>query len=76
MDAFKTSEYVEKISEEIHSIFTDLEETLKSDNMDQRKEMKDKFDQKMREFVAKYDPYPELHKPVEYIRNGLGSWFT
>ena len=34
------------------------------------------FDQKLRELVVKYDPYPELHKPVGYIRNGLGSWFT
>ena len=38
--------------------------------------MKEKFDMRMEETVKRYDPYEELHKPVEYIRNGLGSWFT
>ncbi len=38
--------------------------------------MKTSFDARMEELVRKYVPYPELHKPVEYIRNGPGSWFT
>ena len=44
--------------------------------MDERRSMKGKFDTRMEEIVKRYDPYRELHKPVEYIRNGLGSWFT
>jgi transposase len=76
VDAFKSSDMGLKLSEEVHSIFGELKESLKSEDMKQRNAMKDVFDQKMRELVVKYDPYPELHKPVGYIRNGLGSWFT
>ena len=76
VDAFKSSDMGLKLSEEVHSIFGELKESLKFEDMKQRNAMKDVFDQKMRELVVKYDPYPELHKPVEYIRNGLGSWFT
>ena len=65
-----------KLSEEIHNMFNELKESLKSENMDERKSMKDLFDRRMEELVKRYDPYRELHKPVEYIRNGLGSWFT
>ncbi|MCL5782305.1 MAG: transposase [Candidatus Thermoplasmatota archaeon] len=44
--------------------------------MDKRNTMKADFDGKMEYLVKRYDTYGELHKPVEYIRNGLGSWFT
>jgi hypothetical protein len=57
-------------------MFKDLKDSLKSKNMDERKSMKDAFDTRMEEIVKHYDPIGELHKPVEYIRNGLGNWFT
>jgi hypothetical protein len=38
--------------------------------------MKEEFDSKMEDLVKLYDSYADLHKPVEYIRNGIGSWFT
>ena len=76
VDAFRTSETGMKLSDEIHSLFTELKESLKWEDMERRKSMKIQFDQKMEELVKRYDPYGELHKPVEYIRNGLGSWFT
>jgi transposase len=76
VDAFKSSETGAKISDEIHSMFSELKEALKSENMDERKSMKEIFDRGMEEIVKRYDTYVELHKPVEYIRNGLGSWFT
>lgn len=76
VDAFKHSEKGKDLSEEIHTIFRELKESLKSGNMDERKSMKEKFDTGMEDLVKRYDPYEELHKPVEYIRNGLGSWFT
>jgi hypothetical protein len=44
--------------------------------MDDRRSMKEKYDTRMEEIVKRYDSFSELHKPVEYIRNGLGSWFT
>ncbi len=76
VNAFRTSETGVKLSDEIHSLFTELKESLKWEDMERRKSMKIQFDQKMEELVKRYDPYGELHKPVEYIRNGLGSWFT
>ena len=76
VDAFKTSETGMKLSEEIHSLFTELKESLESEDMERRKSMKIELDGRMDELVRRYDQYPELHKPVEYIRNGLGSWFT
>ena len=57
-------------------MFSELEESLRSKNVDEHKSMKGKFDIRMEETVKRYDPYEELHKPVECIRNGLGSRFT
>ncbi|MFG1545046.1 MAG: IS66 family transposase [Thermoplasmataceae archaeon] len=76
VDAFKSSETGAKLSDETHSMFSDLEEALKSEDMDRRKAMKITFDTRMEDLVKRYDQYVDLHKPVEYIRNGLGSWFT
>ena len=76
VDAFKSLEKGKELSEEIHSLFKDLKDSLKSKNIDERKSMKDAFDTRMEEIVKHYDPIGELHKPVEYIRNGLGNWFT
>ena len=76
VDAFKSSEKGDELSEEIHSMFRELKESMKSENMDERRSMKENFDRRIEEMVKGYDPYTDLHKPVEYIRNGLGSWFT
>ena len=76
VDAFKNTVHGDELSEEIHSMFGELTESLKLEVMDKRKAMKDAFDKRMEELVNRYNTYGELHKPVEYIRNGLGSWFT
>ena len=47
MDAFKSSETETKLSEETHSIFSELKESLKSEDMDKRNTMKADFDGKM-----------------------------
>ncbi|MHB8360121.1 MAG: IS66 family transposase [Thermoplasmataceae archaeon] len=76
VDAFKSLENGKELSEEIHATFSELKESLKSENMDDRRSMKEKYDTRMEEIMKRYDSFGELHKPVEYIRNGLGSWFT
>ena len=76
VDAFKSSEQGTELSDEIHSMFTYLKESLKSKDMDSRMAMKMVFDRRMEDLVRRYDSHQDLHKPVEYIRNGLGSWFT
>ena len=65
VDAFKSSEKGTELSEKIHGMFRELKESLKSGNMDERKSMKDLFDRRMEGIVNGYDPYGELHKPVE-----------
>ncbi|EQD75760.1 transposase IS66, partial [mine drainage metagenome] len=76
VDAFKSSGKGKELSDDIHTMFGELKKFLESKDMDLRKSMKEKFDTRMDELVDLYDPYEELHKPVEYVRNGLGSWFT
>ena len=76
VDAFTNTDHGRELSDEIHNMPKELKESPKSENMDERKSMKGKFDTGMERTVKRYDPYEELHKPVEYTRNGLGSWFT
>ena len=57
-------------------MFKELKESLKSENIDDSKSLKNTHEERMEELVKRYDPYGELHKPVEYIRNSPGSWFT
>ena len=76
VDAFMNTDHGKELSEEIHKMFKELKEFLKSGNMDERRSMKDLLERRMEDMVRRYDLYKELHKPVEYLRNGLGSWFT
>ncbi len=45
-----------KIFCEIHSMFTELKESMKSGNVDWRKSMKNNFDGKMDDLVRRSDP--------------------
>ena len=54
-------------------MFSELNKSLKSKNMDERKKMKDLLERRMEDIVKCYDPNRELHKSVEYIWNGIGS---
>lgn len=40
------------------------------------KVMKEGLDSKKEELVKHYESHRDHHKPAEYIRNGIGSWFT
>ncbi len=76
VDAFKSSETGMKLSDEMHSMFRELKDSLKSEDMDSRMAMKKELDGWIDLLVRRYDSHRDLHKPVEYMRNGLGSWFT
>jgi hypothetical protein len=65
-----------ELSDKIQNMFKELKESQKSKNIDERTSMKITYEKRMEDLVKCYDPYGELHKPVEYIRNVLGSWFT
>ena len=68
VDAFMNIDHGKELSDEIHSMFRELKETLKSENMDQRKAMKIAFDMRMEDLLKRYDQYMDLHKPIEYIK--------
>jgi hypothetical protein len=70
VDAFKSSVKGMELSGEIHEMFRELKEYMKSENMDGRKSMKVLFGKRMEDIVRRYDTYRELHKPVAYIRKG------
>ena len=67
------TDHGKELSDKILSMFRELKESLKSENMGEHKSMKDFLERRMEDLIKCYDPHRELHKPVEYIRNGLGS---
>ncbi|GAI38854.1 unnamed protein product, partial [marine sediment metagenome] len=78
VDDFKEkSEIGKELSDEIHRKFEKLKNFLGKDPpMDKRKKQKIIWDKEISELVEKYSQFDELHKPVTYIKNGLGHWYT
>lgn len=78
VDDFKEkSEKGMELSKEIHRKFEKLKEFLGKDPpVDERKKQKIIWDKEIAEMVDKYSQFDELHKPVTYIKNGLGRWYT
>ncbi len=73
VDTFMNTDHGKELSDKILSMFREPKESLKSENMGEHKSMKDFLERRMEDLIKCYDPHRELHKPVEYIRNGLGS---
>ena len=46
-----------ELSEEFYNMFKELKESLKSENIDDRKSMKNTYEKRMEELVKSYDPY-------------------
>lgn len=66
-----------RLSEEIHTKYEELKEFMDKDPpMPERKQQKLIFDKKMEELAARYSKFKRLKKPVTYIKNGLGRWYT
>jgi len=66
-----------RLSEDIHSCFKKLREFLDSDpSMAERMEKKDLFEKELEGIIAKYSEFKELKKPLTYLENGCGCWFT
>lgn len=78
IDEFKkASAEGKELSEGIHKRFKRLKTFVGSDpSMAQRQERKETWDAELETIVQKFEEYDELHKPVTYLRNGLGSWHT
>ena len=44
--------------------------------MEERVSQKAIFEKKLEDIVDKFDGFDELKKPLTYIKNGLGCWYT
>jgi transposase len=61
----------------VHRKFNRLKLFLEKDPLMEERILKKKiFDQEMEELVLKFINFKDLKKPVTYIQNGLGSWYT
>ena len=78
VDAFKTvSKKGKHLSRRIHEMFKDLREFIDSNpSMEQRKEQKNIWDREIEDLVKRFSRNKKLSKPLKYIENGLGNWFT
>ena len=57
VDAFMNTDHGRELSEEFYNMFKELKESLKSENIDDRKSMKNTYEKRMEELVKSYDPY-------------------
>ena len=72
-----TSKNGKRLSEDIHSSFKKLRDFLDRDpSIEERREKKIVFEEELEAVVAKYADCTELKKPLTYIKNGFGFWFT
>lgn len=78
VDEFKDKPGGEELSDIIHRKFKKLREFLDKDPpMEERERMKRQWDKEMAQLVEDFASYEEhLHKPLTYIKNGLGCWYT
>lgn len=72
-----TSENGKNLSEDIHVCFKKLRDFLDRDpSIEERREKKAIFEKELGAVVAKYSEFKELKKPLTYIKNGFGHWYT
>jgi len=78
VDAFKeVSVNGKRLSQELHNLYKALKATLERDpSMDERMAKKALFEQELEALVERYSRFKELEKPLTYLRNGFGSWYT
>ena len=66
-----------QLSKRIHKMFKELRNFIDADpSMELRKEQKDIWDKEMVDLVNRFKRNKKLSKPLKYIENGLGNWFT
>ncbi len=72
-----TSENGKRLSEDIHACFKKLRDFLDRDpSIEVRREKKAVFEKELEDIVTKYSDFEELKKPLTYIKNGFGYWYT
>jgi len=78
IDAFKeVSDNGTLLSENIHHCFDTLKKFLSTNpSMNEREKQKNVFENELKGIVENYSRFKELKKPVKYLQNGLGKWYT
>ncbi len=79
VDAFIEQPGGKELSEAIHEKFKALKGFLGKGpptSMGERKQQKKVWDSEMAKLAEQFSKFTELKKPVTYIRNGLGNWYT
>ena len=72
-----TSQLGQELSAEIHHRFQLLQDFLAADPaMTERHRQKEEWDHAMTELTKSYEEIAELKKPITYLWNGLGKWYT
>ena len=62
----------------VNALYGELKRALESDEEAERLASKDRLEARLRDIITGHDAddSPELKKPVTYLRNGIGDWFT
>jgi rubrerythrin len=77
VDAYKDKPGGEELSRIMHRKFKRLKEFLaRGPLMEERKRVKKRWDTEMAKLVEEFASYEDIQKPLTYIRNGLGCWYT
>lgn len=78
VDNFKDpSEHEQLLSEEMHKRFDMLKEFIGKDpSMEERKQQKDIWDAELQKVVNEYIQCLDVRVKTQYIKNGLGCWYT
>lgn len=78
VDSFKNvSQEGKRFSEAVHATYKTLKDFLDKDPpMDERKQQKQIFEKELRDLAERYSAFPELKKPLTYLKNGFGCWYT
>ena len=66
------------LADAVHALYGELKPALESADEAQRLASKDRLEARLRDIITGHDEAvnPELKKPVTYLRNGIGDWFT
>ena len=73
----KVSDHGAQLSIDIHECFTKMKEFLDTNpSMGDRKKQKRIFESDMKDLVEKYSKFKDIQKPLTYIKNGFGRWYT
>jgi hypothetical protein len=66
------------LADAVHALYGELKTALESADETERLASKDRLEARPRDIITGHDTEdnPELRKPVTYLHNGIGDWFT